>query len=229
MPPESQLTPSRVCGAGRTLDEVLACATPAESSAAKRIVAVLFMMCSVRLEGRTGKQGGAGWGGVPAPPALRRWSSAELHRYEDLRVLALHQQRDVFAGLGDQRAQLGDRFHRRAVHREDDVALLDAGLRSRSADVLDEQAAVDLRLLALVLGERTHREPETAVLAAARCARDLIALQLADHDLDILLAAVAPHLEPRLAARLDVRHHRRQLVRVVNRLAVDREDHVAGF
>src|SRR4051794_4569634 len=55
----------------------------------------------------------------------------------------------------------------------------------------------------------------------------LLRLELADRELHLLLRAVAPQFEARLAAWLEVRDARRQFARALDRLAVHCKDHVA--
>src|ERR1700674_4943332 len=77
---------------------------------------------------------------------------AQAYRHENLRILTLHQQRDVLAGFGYQLAQLLSAFHRRSVHRQNDIAGLDAGLRCRAAHITYHDTSIHLGLLLLFRG-----------------------------------------------------------------------------
>jgi hypothetical protein len=86
---------------------------------------------------------------------------AEFDRDEDLRIVAFDQQRHILASLVEQAAQLRHIADRLAVQREDDVAGQDAGARSRSADVFDQQPVRIVDLPALFRGQRTKRQAES--------------------------------------------------------------------
>ena len=57
-----------------------------------------------------------------------------------------------------------DARHRRAVGREHDVALLDAGFGRGARGLLDQEATLHVPLALLVAGERAHGEAELAAL-----------------------------------------------------------------
>src|SRR5262249_40077774 len=99
-------------------------------------------------------------GAVFSRAALR---SAERHRNEHARVLALDQEGDVAVRPVDELAQLIDVLHRLVVHPEDDVARLDAGLGRRPGGVLDDDTGLGAELLAFLSGERAYRDAELAL------------------------------------------------------------------
>src|ERR1044071_5355255 len=146
---------------------------------------------------------------------------ADLDRHEDALLAALHEERHAAFRFRRRRAQLRDALDALAVHRDDDVAALDARACRGARGVLDHQVVIVL----------TQGEAELAgVVAAPRSrlgARPLLGLELGPGHRDRALRAVAPDVEVRLRSRLHRRDERRQLGRAVDRLAIDREEHVA--
>src|SRR5690242_15925036 len=88
---------------------------------------------------------------APAPrllPRLDRRShpSRNSQRHEDLRVLALNQQRDVLAGVLRLVLELLHRLHALTVDAEDDVTRLHARGGGRPCYLFDDEIALRLRL-----------------------------------------------------------------------------------
>src|ERR1700733_2395781 len=159
--------------------------------------------------------------------------SAQSQRYEDLRILALDQQRDVFADAFGRALQLLDRLHTFAVHPKDDVARLHARRRGGTAHVLDDEIAIGLCLLLFLRREGAHRKSELtrliAVAAVAECRLHLLLIKERDLDVDLLRLAGTPDVELRVGAGFDACDHRRQLRGVVDGAAIDAEHDVAGL
>src|ERR1043165_7255858 len=122
-------------------------------------------------------------------------------------------------------------LHRGAVYRGDDVAGPDAGASRGAAHLLDDEPPVDARFLALIGGKRPHGEAElAAALGRARLGLGgLLLLHGADRDADLARLARAQDVHLRLRAGLDLRDERRELARLVDRLAVEADDDVAGL
>src|SRR6516225_2652021 len=160
----------------------------------------------------------------------------ETQRYEDLRVLALNQQRHVLARGMRCIFQLLHRVHALAVDPEDDVARLYLRRLRRSRDLLHQQAPLSVRLLLLARLERPHRETERARLAGGRLLglaaaigdALLLLLELGDLDVERLLLAVAPQREIGVRARTHPGDRARELAEALDLTAVDGEDDVPG-
>src|SRR5262249_55925317 len=137
--------------------------------------------------------------------------SAQPDRHVDLVALALDEQRDRALGLVDQALQLVHALQRLVVEREDHVARLHARARRRALGLLDQQAAVGLDLVALLFGERTHRDAELARLRLAAAAgvgpRELLGRRLAERGGDLLGLALAPDLELHLRSGTRLADH----------------------
>src|SRR6516165_9655097 len=160
----------------------------------------------------------------------------ETQRYEDLRVLALNQQRHVLTRSVRRILQLLHRVHALAVDAEDDVARLDLRRLRRSRDLLNQQAPLSVRLFLLTRLERAHRETERARLAGGRLLglaapigdALLLLLELRHLDVERLLLAVAPQRETCVGSRTHRGDLARELAEALDRTAVDGEDHVPG-
>src|SRR6185437_6720838 len=102
--------------------------------------------------------------------------------------------------------------------------------------VLDDQAALRLRLLLLLRLERAHAQSERVGLvgrpvALATAGFGLLwhlLLQLRDLHRDRALLAVAPHLQGSIHSRLHGRDRSGQLPVALDRASVDAENHIAG-
>src|SRR5690349_22145113 len=98
----------------------------------------------------------------PGARTSRGRRSADPHRNEDLLALALDEQSDALGLAREHALDLLDRRHGLAVDREQHVARLDAGALGGAADVLDDEAVVELGLALLVTRQRPERQSERA-------------------------------------------------------------------
>ena len=132
----------------------------------------------------------------------RAISLTDPDRHEDLRVFALDQQRDDFATLLRGGLQILQRFHRLAVHAQDDVAGLDAGLRPPARRRLRPRRCLRSPLGAF-LRARAGARPVPACwrsrLRHRRTRRDALAFlrNLFRARREALRAAIAPHFDRR--------------------------------
>src|SRR5436190_12511224 len=163
------------------------------------------------------------------------------HRHEDLAAIAPHEQeyrltgRDPLQFAGD----LRDAGHRLPIDLEDHIVRRQTGVRGRAVafDPGDHRATLTARQLELLRTLRRHRvdfhaEPGRGRRAARLLARRLAALlggeiELVDGDVQRLALFVAVDRDRHAGAWLGVHHHRDQRVAVLDRTAVELDDHVA--
>src|SRR6185437_4643246 len=121
-------------------------------------------------------------------------------------------------GFLDRALQLIGAGHRVAVRGQHHVARLNAGVGRRARGALDHEPALHARLTPLVRSQRPYRQPQLAALAGVRATAGGVARLV-----------VAPDLEVHARAGADARDLHRQLGRILERLAVELEDHVTGL
>ncbi|ABA49128.1 hypothetical protein BURPS1710b_1013 [Burkholderia pseudomallei 1710b] len=164
--------------------------------------------------------------GSPGAPGAT--GSAQIDRHENLGIVTLDQQRKTVARALDRVAQLFGARDGPPVHRENHVAGLDARARGGPRRLLDDQAVRERRAVALARRQRAHRDAEPPLLDGLVGARlRLIVGERRERHRYRLPRLVAPDLQIGLRARLHARDLRGQRRRILNRHAVDREDHVA--
>ena len=137
--------------------------------------------------------------------------------------------------LSAARRRSSTRLHRRAVHRGDDVARTDAGARRGAARPARPRGPARRRRAAFCSSAVSGRTARPSLpLRSRRTAAALRAsarlLSSSDRDGERLLLAVAPHLERRPWCRAwCCATSGGSSVELLDRLAVEREDHVAGL
>src|SRR6185436_14279702 len=134
---------------------------------------------------------------APLPREGRTTWLAEIHRHEELLVLALDEERRGLPGLRHVRAQVLGRLERVAVDRQQHVARLDAGAARRARGLLDHEAGLAVELRALFLRGDANRDAEASGRRAALVVvrRELLGLRLRGADRERLRRAAAPHLD----------------------------------
>ena len=149
------------------------------------VVGITFVHCST---GRSRQQGAT--------------ASAQIDRDKDARIAAFNEDGNALAGLADQRAQLlgfGDGF---AIDRQDDITRLDSGSRGGTADILHDDAALALALTLLFRCQGAHSDTKPPLVRIRTViAGDLLFVELADLDIDLACASLAPDLQAGRLAR----------------------------
>src|ERR1700723_3265909 len=164
-------------------------------------------------------------------PAIRPDPSPYVDGNIDLGVFALNQQRDAVAGPGDFSLQFRHRRDARSVDPQDHVARLQSGGQRRALDIFDEQPAPRVHLLLLLRVELANRQAQFAAGVLALVAGSLGGLVIQQYGFDIHLAAlvIAPVADVRLAAGRNLGDDARQVVGLVDVVAIDHGDDVAGL
>src|ERR1019366_7615774 len=179
---------------------------------------------------------------IPGPrhrPARRsqRFRATLLQRdgHDRLLGIMLHQQGRRTARIFHRGLELLDTRGGLAIDAQDHIALADTGLGRGSIDINHDDAAARLELGLLLSRQRTHRQADAVddrrfalgTAAAAAIARHLsLLLELLDRDADALDSLVAPELQLRCLAGLDLGNQRRQLIGGIDRLAINAQDDV---
>src|SRR5262245_26024900 len=160
-------------------------------------------------------------------------SARGFDRQEDRVVATPHEQQHALPlATRAQRLLVGVRIlHRRTVHLEDHVTLPQPGLGGGPVrvDLGDDDAlqrAIEAEAFGHVRRQRLHRRSEPLAGRAAGLS-GLLVLQLGDLDRDRLCGLVAHDLHFDRAADRLTRDQQRQLGRIVDRLSVELDDHVA--